>query len=174
MTEFLLKSDVEEIVEHLGEVTHTLAGKSVLLTGGCGFLGRYFTHVFAHLNGKILKEPVQVIVLDNLITAGKAGAEIPDLPNFRFVQHDVILPFEYDGALDYVIHAAGIASPFYYRAYPLKTLEVAVTGTKNIAFTWSITVTKHDAMVLRIHPERSRRSAITVFLRCRRYGCCHD
>jgi UDP-glucuronate decarboxylase len=33
--------------------------------------------------------------------------------------------------VDYVIHAAGIASPFYYRAYPLETLEVAITGTRN-------------------------------------------
>jgi UDP-glucuronate decarboxylase len=50
----------------------------------------------------------------------------------EFINHDVIQPFSYDGPLDYVIHAAGIASPFYYRAYPLETLEVAITGTRNM------------------------------------------
>jgi len=132
MTEALLKSDIKEIVERLGEVAHALAGKTVLLTGGRGFLGRYFTHVFAQLNENALDKPVQTIVLDNLITAGQRGAKIPDLPHMRFVQHDVIQPFEYDGPLDYIIHAAGIASPFYYRAYPLETLQVAITGTKNM------------------------------------------
>ena len=30
------------------------------------------------------------------------------------------------------MHAAGIASPYYYRAYPLETLGVAIDGTKNM------------------------------------------
>jgi UDP-glucuronate decarboxylase len=37
-----------------------------------------------------------------------------------------------DEPIDYFIHAAGIASPYYYRKYPLETLEVATTGTKNL------------------------------------------
>jgi UDP-glucuronate decarboxylase len=44
----------------------------------------------------------------------------------------VIKPIEWEGPVDYIIHAAGIASPFYYRAYPLETLEVAITGTRNM------------------------------------------
>jgi UDP-glucuronate decarboxylase len=40
--------------------------------------------------------------------------------------------FEWEGDLDYIIHAAGIASPYYYRAYPLETLEVAITGTRKM------------------------------------------
>ena len=70
--------------------------------------------------------------MDNMITAGDAGARVPDLPNVEFVEHDVIQPYDWDGPLDYVIHAAGIASPFYYRAYPLETLEVAITGTRGM------------------------------------------
>ena len=31
-----------------------------------------------------------------------------------------------------VTNAAGIASPFYYQKYPLETLDVAVTGTRNL------------------------------------------
>jgi UDP-glucuronate decarboxylase len=132
MTEFLLKSDVQEIADRLGRAVHDFAGKTVLLTGGRGFLGRYFTEIFAHLNEYVLKKPVRLVVLDNLITAGKEGADIPALPHIEFVKHDVIQPFPWDGPLHYVIHAAGIASPFYYRAFPLATLEVAITGTKNM------------------------------------------
>lgn len=132
MVEFLLRSDIEEIARRLGDAAHEFAGRTVLLTGARGFLGRYFTEVFAHLNARILKKPVTVTGLDNLITAGKEGAEIPDFPHIRFLQHDVIRPFAWDEPVHYVVHAAGIASPFYYRAYPLETLEVAVSGTRNM------------------------------------------
>ncbi|MGB0681390.1 MAG: NAD-dependent epimerase/dehydratase family protein [Magnetovibrionaceae bacterium] len=136
MTDFLLPSDVEEICQRLAGTPegagHDFAGKTVLLTGARGFLGRYFMEVFALLNDKYLAEPVKLVALDNLITAGKEGAKVKEVPNVTFVQHDVIQPYAWEGPLDYVIHAAGIASPFYYRKFPLETLEVAITGTRNM------------------------------------------
>ena len=125
-------SDIAEIVAGLGAEAASFAGKTILLTGGRGFLGRYFTETFAALNETVLDEPVRLVVLDNLITAGDAGRDVPEFANVKFINHDVIQPFRFDGPLDYVIHAAGIASPFYYRAYPLETLEVAITGTRNM------------------------------------------
>ncbi|MGE5505867.1 MAG: NAD-dependent epimerase/dehydratase family protein [Actinomycetota bacterium] len=132
MAEFLLKSDIAEIVAGLGEAAHGFSGKTVLLTGGRGFLGRYFMDIFAHLNEHVLAKPCRLVAMDNLITAGKEGAEIPELPNVTFIQHDVIQPLQWEDDVHYVIHAAGIASPFYYRAYPLETLEVAARGTRNM------------------------------------------
>ena len=132
MSSFLLKSDIDEIVERLGDEAKAFSGKTVLLTGGRGFLGRYLMEIFGALNNGVLAEPVKLVALDNMITAGKEGAEIPDLPNVEFIEHDVVKDFAWDGSLDYVIHAAGIASPYYYRAYPLETLEVAITGTRKM------------------------------------------
>ncbi|MBI2174429.1 MAG: NAD-dependent epimerase/dehydratase family protein, partial [Candidatus Omnitrophica bacterium] len=51
---------------------------------------------------------------------------------FRFISHDIVQPLEFDEPLDYMIQAAGIASPYYYRKYPLETLEVATVGTKQM------------------------------------------
>ena len=132
MQNFSLPEDIDEVVERIKGPAQDFAGKTILLTGGRGFLGRYFMEVFDKLNQDILEKPAQLIVLDNLITAGEEGAQIPEHDHMEFVQHDVIKPFDYDGKLDYVIHAAGIASPFYYRAYPMATLEVAITGTRNM------------------------------------------
>ena len=132
MTEFLLRSDIAEISARLRVNAQALSGKTVLLTGGRGFLGRYFTAIFAALNADVLEKPVHVVILDNLITAGEAGSVAFSDSNMEFIQHDVIQPFPWEGELDYIIHAAGIASPYYYRAYPLETLEVAITGTRNM------------------------------------------
>lgn len=127
-----LESDIAEVCDNLGGDAAVFSGKTVLLTGARGFLGRYFMEVFAHLNKTVLDKPCTLVGYDNLVTSGDAGAQLPVYPNVRFIQHDVIKPVEWDGPLHYVIHAAGIASPFYYRAFPLETLEVAVSGTRNM------------------------------------------
>ena len=132
MSNFLLKTDIQQIVDNLSDVSQKFSGKTILLTGGRGFLGRYFMEIFNQLNQKILKEKTKVIVLDNLITSGKEGAEIPIYENISFQNHDVIKKFNFDNKIDFIIHAAGIASPYYYRAFPLETLEVAIDGTKNM------------------------------------------
>ena len=132
MADSILHFDLEEIATRLGNAASELTGKTILLTGGRGFLGRYFTGVFDFLNKEVLEQPVKLVVLDNLITAGAEGADYPELDHATFIEHDVIKPFDWDEPVDYIFHAAGIASPFYYRAYPLETLEVAISGTRNM------------------------------------------
>jgi UDP-glucuronate decarboxylase len=132
MNTFLLDSDISEISDHLGGTADAFAGKTVLLTGARGFLGRYLTETFAHLNRKRLKRPCKVIATDNLITAGKLGSEVQDKDGVTFVKHDVIQPLPLTEPIDSILHAAGIASPYYYRAYPLETLDVAVAGTRHM------------------------------------------
>ena len=130
--EYVLQSDIEEIAKRLGEAAHEFAGKTVVLTGACGFLGLYFTEVFSYLSNAVLAKPVTVIGLDNLIAMGTNSESLQDRPHMRFVRHNVIEPFTCDDSVDYVIHAASIPSPFYYRAYPLETLHVNITGTQNM------------------------------------------
>jgi UDP-glucuronate decarboxylase len=127
-----LDSDIAEVANALGAAAHEFAGKTVLMTGARGFLGRYFNEVFAYLNEHVLEKPCTFVGFDNLMTAGEAGGSIQERPNIRFVKHDVTQPVDWQEPVHYVIHAAGIASPFYYRAYPLETLEVAIKGTRNM------------------------------------------
>ncbi|MGC4094737.1 MAG: NAD-dependent epimerase/dehydratase family protein [Polyangiaceae bacterium] len=128
----LLESDIEEVAQSLGPTAQAFAGKRILITGARGFLGRYFTDVFLRLNAKVLSEPCEIVALDNLITAGALGAEVPQDRQLAFVNHDIIKPFYPERPVHYVLHAAGIASPYYYRKWPLETLEVATTGLKNV------------------------------------------
>jgi UDP-glucuronate decarboxylase len=136
MTKFLLESDIDEIVTSLPTAYGAaFAGKRILITGGRGFLGRYFTEVFSALNQRLeaqSRSPCELIILDNLITAGEHGSQIPLTKHIAFVEHDIIKPFHPERPVDFIIHAAGIASPYYYRKYPLETLEVATTGLRNV------------------------------------------
>ena len=127
----ILDTDIAEIADRLAPEAAPFADRDVLVTGGAGFLGRYLVAVFQRLNREVLDRPCRVRVLDNFRTA--AGAELAAAdPNVVFERMDVIQPYVTDGSVDYVIHAAGIASPFYYRKYPLETLDVATVGTRNL------------------------------------------
>ena len=127
-----LASDIREIADALGSDARAFEGSTVFISGGAGFLGRYFASLFAHLNAGVLRKPCRVVICDNLITSGQAGRHLARLDGVRFLTHDIIKPLEFDESVDYVIHAAGIASPYYYRKYPLETLEVATLGTKRM------------------------------------------
>ena len=61
----------------------------------------------------------------------KINNDISKYKKFKFLNNDVSLPFNVEGDIDLIIHAAGIASPYYYRAKPIETLDVAVKGTRN-------------------------------------------
>lgn len=132
MNEFLLATDVDEIIEKLGDVAQQYEGKTLLFAGGLGFLGRYFMAVFARLNETVFSKPCKLIVLDNLITSGKTSNCRELFPDFEFLEQDISQPFKITERIDYVIHCAGIASPYYYRAYPLETADVAIAGNRNL------------------------------------------
>jgi UDP-glucuronate decarboxylase len=133
----LLSSDIDEIVDHLPEsFWHRFSGKKVLLTGGRGFLGRYFTEVFVRANAKVLHPlrlaPVSVVAMDSLIASGPAGRAVGEQPGVTFVQHDVTQKLPDIGRVDYILHAAGIASPAWYQKHPIETYRVAAFGTANV------------------------------------------
>jgi UDP-glucuronate decarboxylase len=127
----LTQTDVHEAALRLGTTASAFAGRTVLLTGAGGFLGTYFVELFRDLNRTVLKSSCHVIAYDNFITRGPSRLP-PNEGGVEFKNHDVIKPLEIDGPVDYIIHAAGIASPEYYRRFPLETLEVATIGTKNM------------------------------------------
>jgi UDP-glucuronate decarboxylase len=129
----LLHEDIIEIVKKLPiGALRQLRGRHLLLTGGRGFLGRYFSEVFHYLNEHHLSEqPLRVTVFDNLISSGSLGEEQLTYPHFQVLQHNAIHTFPDIDPVDYIFYAAGIASPAHYRKYPLETLEVATVGLKN-------------------------------------------
>ena len=128
----LAEQDVADITENLGGLVHRFAGKTVLIAGGGGFLGRHFLTVFAHLNKHILSTPCRVISVDNYITGDMGSLAVDYGEDIYSVWSDVTYPLPVREDLNYILHAAGVASPVYYMKYPLETIEAAVQGTKNL------------------------------------------
>jgi UDP-glucuronate decarboxylase len=126
--------DVDKIIESLGPLVHRFSGKTVLLAGGAGFLGRHFIAVFRRLNQGVLAQPCKLISADNYITGEQLELYEGNHrdPNVVEVWADVSYPLPLREDLHFIIHAAGVASPVYYMKYPLETIESAVQGTKNL------------------------------------------
>lgn len=130
----MMRDDLKKIVETLGPDAHRFSGKTVLLSGGAGFLGRHFIALFRYLNKELLAEPCKVISADNYITGEQLALYEGGHhdPNIIDVWADVSYPLPVREDLHFIIHAAGVASPVYYMKYPLETIESAVQGTKNL------------------------------------------
>lgn len=125
-----IDTDIDNIVSRIKHAAGILSGKTLVIAGGAGFLGRYWLEIFGRLNRDVLEKPCKIIILDNFITGVDGNYDSQD--HFTFIKHDIINPLPEGLGCDFIVHAAGIASPYYYRAYPLETLEVSTTGTKNL------------------------------------------
>lgn len=102
-----------------------MAKKSVLITGGAGFIG-------SHLCDRLIEKGCHVICIDNLITGKMLNIKhlLKDR-HFKFIKHNVTKYITIKGKVDYVLHFASPASPIDYLKYPIQTLKVGSLGTHN-------------------------------------------
>ncbi len=126
----IIAEDIRNLGQYLKPYHRYFSGKTFLITGAFGFLGRYMVHLLKYLNDEVLEKPARALLLDNFVT-GYEQRVISD-KNLIFHRHNVIKPFETAEDVDYIIHAAGIASPVYYTKYPIETMDVGTTGTRNM------------------------------------------
>lgn len=136
MVKCQLGSDLQHTFDMLSkEERGRLYGKSILITGCAGFLGFYFMNFFSRYRDEL--DIRNIICLDNfMLGRPKWMDSFSDDGRFIIKKFDIIkdsisdIPEAADA--DYIIHMASIASPTFYRKYPIETLDANIWGLRNL------------------------------------------
>ena len=98
--------------------------KTVLVTGGAGFLG-------SHLCDRLVDQGHDVICVDNFFTGAKQNIEhLLTHPRFELMRHDVTFPLYVE--VDEIYNLACPASPIHYQHDPVQTTKTSVHGAINM------------------------------------------
>src|SRR5262245_37715940 len=94
--------------------------KTVLVTGGAGFVG-------SHLCDRLLEAGHDIICLDNFFTGTKRNIDhLIGRPHFELLRHDVTFPLYVE--VDEIYNLACPASPIHYQRDPVQTTKNRVYG----------------------------------------------
>lgn len=101
--------------------------KTILVTGGTGFLG-------SNLCKRLIAENNKVICVDNNYTGRLDNiSDLIEHPCFQFIEHDITSPLSIDEHIDQIYNLACPASPPAYQgSYSIHTTKTCVYGAINM------------------------------------------
>ncbi|WP_353893798.1 NAD-dependent epimerase/dehydratase family protein [Proteinivorax hydrogeniformans] len=131
----IVQEDLEKIYNDIKGLLDGVEGSTWLISGGAGFLGSYFLDLLNYCNENVFSRPCKVYCVENF--ASSTPERIKHLENnkdIEIINQDITKPFNYSlsNNIDYIVHAANIASPTFYRKHPIETIEANVVGLKNL------------------------------------------
>lgn len=131
----IVARDLDYICGNLREEFTRMGGSRLLMVGGAGFLGYYMVQAVLHWNATAGQaRPIRMTVYDNFIRGLPVWlSDLTNSPNFELVKHDITHPLP-AGMPDfqYIVHAGSIASPDFYRKYPIETMDANVGGLRTL------------------------------------------
>ncbi|MGD0899798.1 MAG: NAD-dependent epimerase/dehydratase family protein [Thermoguttaceae bacterium] len=107
--------------------------RCVVISGANGFLPAYMVETLLYLNERSPRQKTRVVgLVRNLPRAAKRFKAYAGRPDFELLAHDVTQPLPAVPRGDFVVHAAGQASPKYFGSDPVGTLSANVLGTHHL------------------------------------------
>jgi nucleoside-diphosphate-sugar epimerase len=129
----VVNADLNYICDDLREEFTVMSGKRLLITGGAGFLGYYLVQAALHWNAhRSANKPIHITIYENFIRGVPTWlTQISNNPQLTIIKHDITHPLPTDmGDFEFIIHSASIASPIFYRKYPIETMDANVNGLR--------------------------------------------
>jgi len=131
----IIKEDIEQVKKSID--AEAFRGKSVLVSGGSGFLGSWICDVLSEVGSKIT-------CLDNLSTGVFENVDhLKGTKGFEFEKADVC-SYSRNPKVDMIFHLASRPAPEDYQKHPVETALANSEGTKQMLEL----ARKHDARVL--------------------------
>lgn len=127
--------DCDHILDRAADAMTRLAGGRILITGGAGFLGHYLVQALLRWNELVPAADAVELTVADVFHRGQPGWLTPlrESSGLRLLRHDVTRPLpEGTGEFDWIVHAASIASPTYYRRHPIETMDANVQGLRRL------------------------------------------
>jgi dTDP-glucose 4,6-dehydratase len=126
--------DLEHIYQNTQDIWESFRGKSIFLTGGTGFFGKWLLESFIYVNEK-LNLNAKIISLSR-----NPELFIQDYPFYnehtnsvRFIKGDIVTyDFKIDEEVQFIIHAATAASDSLNKNNPLLMMDTITIGTRNV------------------------------------------
>lgn len=128
----IVKNDMFEIINRKNIPFDKLNNKTVLITGANGMLAYYFTCVLMHLN---IYNHYDINIIALVRNIEKAKEKFKDFYNdsrFKLLNQDICEPIMLNENINYILHAAGGASPYFIENDPVGIIKANTQGTINI------------------------------------------
>lgn len=124
----ILLEDMQGIYRS-AEMWDSLTDSSIYVTGASGMIASYLIMFLIYLN-EVYEQRIEIYAgVRSIDKAYKRFGEYVEKEYFHLVQGDVCEPVNVEKPLDYIIHAASLASPQYYGRMPVETMMPNVIGT---------------------------------------------
>lgn len=117
-----IKNDIELIAEQKLN-WDVLSGKTIMISGGTGFIGSFIINVFKYRNKKY-HQGIKVVSLSR-----RGGCSDNTV---EYLTHDILYPLSYEKHVDYVLHLASNTHPYQYAKDPVGTITTNVIGCNNL------------------------------------------
>ncbi len=132
----ILEEDLN-LIHNKVKISGDWKNATIIITGCAGFLGFYLINYFVSKGKKLgIKK---VIALDNFLLGKPMWLKklVSKYPTLLFLKkfdviNDDIKKIKDSNQARYVVHAASIASPSFYRKFPIETIEANVIGLKKL------------------------------------------
>ena len=128
----IFKEDVDYILSREFIDFSLLDGKSILITGATGLIGKSLCYSLLEYGDRSACPPMIYILARNKKKAEQIFGKYLQYDNFMIILSDIGDFKTIHVQIDYIVHAASETSSRFFLTNPVETINTSIEGTKNI------------------------------------------